>query len=95
MKSLPTKNIKKEYTYTLVERDEDRAIYSQSRGQKIYAYEVFIIKKQNAGKVNFGGNLVDIEDKEKFPKNEDFGKTAWTYKTIDEARKKFLDIWYW
>lgn len=48
-------------------------------------YEVFIPKILPAGDV-FGKSY---PERESYPSNEDFGRTAWCYKNIEQAEKKF------
>lgn len=48
-------------------------------------YEVFIPKVLPAGDV-FGKHY---PERESYPSNEDFGRTAWCYKNLEMAEKKF------
>jgi len=52
-------------------------------------YEVFLKKFQKAGEVNFGGNKVILEEKELYPKANEFGKTAFAFQNYDKALLKF------
>lgn len=92
MKLLPSEISKNGFIYRLVERDHKRAIYSQSIGSKIYAYEVFIIKTQKASSQKIGEKWVYYANTEIFPSNESFGKTAWTYPKLSEAKRKFYEL---
>lgn len=75
------KNIKKNrFNYKLIERCDKAAIYEQfavdAVTKEVYtvAFEVFYIKISKATEINGRAILGG----EKFPGNEDFGKTAWT-----------------
>ena len=92
MKILPSEVSKNGFIYRLVERDHKRAIYSQSIGSKIYAYETFIIKTQKASSQKIGDEWVYRENKELFPTNENFGRSAWTFRKLSEAKAKFYDL---
>ncbi len=52
-------------------------------------YEVFLRKEQNAGTMTLSGNIIELEAKVKYPKDEDFGVWAWTYSNIKNAINKF------
>jgi len=56
-------------------------VYLRSDGY----YEVFIAKEQAAGYVF----ETHYPDRHVYPNNEDFGITAWTYKTEKSAMDKF------
>lgn len=73
------------FDYVLITRTETKAIYKQSFDGKIIAYEVFIVKviKECA----LAG--VVIPEHEKFPSDNDFGKTAWSYKQYYKAICKY------
>lgn len=48
-------------------------------------YEVFYVKTRPAESV-FGK---DYPEREQYPNNEDFGQTAWCFKTKEMAERKF------
>jgi hypothetical protein len=85
MISLPLSLRKNGFNYTQVCRGERSCIYAQRVRQKQIAHEVFIVQTRSEryilGKI--------ILAKEKFPSNEDFGKTAWTTWTLEQAKMKF------
>jgi hypothetical protein len=58
-------------TFSLVERTDKKAIYMRSDN----VYEVFYVKISRERFV-FGN---DYPEKEAYPGNEDFGKTAWCF----------------
>ncbi len=76
------------FTYTQVLREGNKAIYEQSITRKLKYFEVFVIRTRPErllkGKLILGGEV--------FPGNEDFGKTAWSYRTYEKALLKFNSI---
>lgn len=72
------------FLYKEVKRDANIAIYEQIDVENDIrlAYEVFkvVVMKPN--------NFIP-EHFEKFPSNEDFGKTAWSFRKYDKAIDKF------
>lgn len=75
------------FLYNLHKRGEKAMIYSQTHPEDDVplAYEVFKIKIDQP-KIVFG---VSLPEREKFPGNEDFGKWAWTYRTLERAMIRF------
>lgn len=89
IKVLPEKLRKNGFDYVLVKRSEDRAIYSQHTGLgQLVAFESFKIKK---GKPHPKSeeDIKNYDFTERFPTDEDFGKTAWTYQTLKEAEEAY------
>ena len=86
--ALPSKLTLNGYSYTRVLRKGSKAIYEQRVGQKAVSFEVFIVKVLPRKEL-FKKTLVK---REKFPRNEDFGYSAWTYRTKAKALKKFNEI---
>ena len=80
---LPAILRKNGYDYRLVQRTSQKAIYEQSYNQIMTGYEVFKIRVQRARFSQHIGRL--IQEKERFPCDEDFGRTAWTHKSLDSA----------
>lgn len=74
----------KNLTAKLIKRVDNKACYLRSDG----VYEVFRIGTAPE-EVVFGANY---PEREVYPSNEDFGKTAWTYKTEDAAFNKLNNI---
>ncbi len=86
-------------TYYLAKRNDDIAIYSKDfPPETASCFEVFVIKKIDAkksaesfakrfGRVYDIASLPDI--REKYPVDEDFGKTAWTYPNLKSAEQRF------
>ena len=71
-------------TAVLVERDGRACTYQRSDG----VFEVFIVQVCKEGEVF--GKLMPT--REVYPCNEDFGNTAWTYREIENARKRHARI---
>lgn len=95
---LPQTKLKNGYTYKLVKRTDKVAMYSMTNEKfpedTSTGYEVFLIavgkayslvQKNGKGK----GKVYNYPAAEKFPGNEDFGKTAWTYTNLETATKMF------
>jgi hypothetical protein len=78
------------HLYKQIDRTQNTAIYSQhTKDGQLAGHEVFIIKIGKETEIN--GTL--IPERELYPKNEDFGKTAWSV-GIDKIRalKRFKEI---
>lgn len=93
VKKLATEVKKNGFTYTLVQRNERAAMYetSISDGTNPY-YEVFQIKTAPGGESTISGKLITFSPHERFPSNEDFGKSAWCYRYKDKAEAKYAEI---
>jgi len=90
MKKLDEKYRKNEYEYRLHTRAEKKAIYYQYLGNRLLGYEVFKILVREA---SFSTLLNrHLPASEKFPSNEDFGKTAWSFSFEDRAMKKYNQL---
>lgn len=86
-------------TYYLAKRNKDVAIYSKDfPPETARCFEVFVIRKIDAKKAaeSFAkrfGAVYDMESlpdiREKYPVDEAFGKTAWTYPNLEIAMEKF------
>jgi len=77
-------------SYTLVKRNDKAAMYKQFLPDGLHiGYEVFIIKVQP--EFRFPNGVVN-PTKEKFPGNNDFGKIAWSFKTIKCAEERYSEI---
>lgn len=85
-KPIPTVFNKKGFTYTLLKREGNRAIYQQTRnGSDMNNYEVVKIGKHNG--YTMGG--VFIEPAETYPGSSLWGITGWTCTSIEDAQKRF------
>lgn len=91
IKALKEEVNKNGFMYKLVKRNEDRAIYSQhtALGQTC-AYEVFKIKKGKLHPKSSEEDLKNYDLSERFPRDEDFGKTAWTYPSLKKAEQAYI-----
>ena len=104
MDVLPTTKVKNGFLYKLLKRNSQAAMYSQEfdeieEGRKtgIIGYEVFkvivggpsCIQQKSGVKA---GMWYQYPSTEKFPGNNDFGNTAWSYITIESAEKKFKEL---
>jgi hypothetical protein len=101
---LPQEKSKNGYLYKLVKRTKKAAMYEQiiekeCNGDvgRTVGFEVFqiIVGKaysliQKNGKKK--GEVYHYPPMEKFPGNEDFGKTAWAYTVLETAKEKFKEI---
>lgn len=76
---------RKGFTYTLVKREGDKAIYEQKIEKKQLAYEVIKIRRHDG--YTIGG--VYIEPSEIYPSDNDWGTFGWTYKKLETALNKF------
>lgn len=90
MKQLETVLIKNKFVYKQVKRNKDTAIYSQhdTETSPVLSYEVFTIKKRP--EVNIFGRYYPSQ--EVFPADNDFGRTAWSCRTLQRAEEKFKEI---
>ncbi len=88
MKPLPKITRKNGFTYTQVCRGIKSCVYAQGVSENIVYYEVFLIRIRPAR--HFKGQF--IEEHERFPHNETFGLSAWTYRDRHEAMAKFNEI---
>lgn len=87
MELLPETIRRKGFFYNLEKRGTKALIYKQTDSEEGYvaAYEVFKIKVDQP-KVVFG---IQLNEREIFPANEDFGKWAWSCPNLERALKKF------
>lgn len=87
MELLPEKIKRKGFIYELEKRGTKSLIYRQIDDEDniVVAYEVFKIKVDKP-KVVFG---IQLNEREVFPANEDFGKWAWSCSGRERAEQKF------
>jgi hypothetical protein len=76
------------FTYTQVLREGKSCIYHQTSGEIPIAFEVFTIKVMLER--NVFGKI--YPEKEVFPSDEDFGQTAWTCRTLEDAMVRFYRL---
>lgn len=77
-------------TYTQLKRTEKVAIYERSRNGSVKDYEVFFIKVDPKGKKIFQQVLED--DREKYPSNNSFGFTAWSFNSKVAAMRRYEQL---
>ena len=87
MELLPENIKRKGFFYELEKRGTKALIYRQIDDEYniIVGYEVFKIKVDKP-KVVFG---IQLNEREVFPANEDFGKWAWACSSRERAEQKF------
>ena len=85
MKPLPPKLRKNGFDYQLVIREGNVAIYRQEYTENVKYYEVFIIKVKSEQNIN--GRF--YPEREVFPGNSDFGRSAFSYYSLDRAKERF------
>jgi hypothetical protein len=88
MERIATKIRKNGFDYTQILRGGRSLLYEQHVTPRIQHYEVFEIRKAPARIIN--GK--PYPEKERFPGNEDFGKWAWSYTTLERAKKKYNEL---
>lgn len=90
MLELPKALNKNGLLYEQVKRTPCAAMYALRSvdGCQVVGYEVFRIKVDPAQHA-FGK---DYPEKEHFPGNEEFGSSAWSWLTIEQAEKCFSDL---
>ena len=88
MITLSDKIRKNGINYTLIQKGMRTAIYKQTDTKEPECYEVFVLRF--APEKNINGKI--LPERERFPSNEDFGKFAWTYRTLTEAIKRFSEL---
>lgn len=76
------------FDYTQIYRGGRSCLYRQSYEEKTIGFEVFVIKIQP--ETLLYGKLYKAH--ELWPKDNDFGKTAWTYFTLEDALRKYKAI---
>lgn len=88
MQILPLEFRKNGYNYTQVSREERKAIYCQDVNSTVPYFEVFKIRVRPESV--FRGKT--IPEHEAIPGNEDFGKTAWTFRSLAKAMRFYQDL---
>ena len=74
--------------YTQVLKGKRYCLYEQNGIANMRCFELFEIKVRP--KKDIKG--IVLEEKELFPKDKDFGKTAWTICDLDKALAKFNEL---
>ena len=108
MKQLESKWIEKEFEFEIIKqiglcaiaqkswrKDIDFCKYPSgepNRGGTLVGYEVCIIKENQASKVNFKGVEVEYEARQTWATNSDWGKTAFSAKTIEKSEEILIKL---
>ena len=79
---------KNNYTYTQVLKGKRYCLYEQNGIANMSCFELFEIKIRPTKDIKG----IILEEKELFPKDVDFGKTAWTICDLDKALAKFNEL---
>lgn len=90
IKILPETISKSGFCYNLVTRTPKKAMYKQTYDNIPIAYEVFLIRIRGAHFSPLLGK--SIYASERFPGNEDFGKTAWSIQNYQDALNKYNEF---
>lgn len=89
MKILPKKITKKGFNYTQLKREGMKAIYKQTKdGQEDVSFEAIKIGSHNG--YELGGQKIPAG--EAYPSTSQWGTAGWTYKTLEEAERKYKKI---
>lgn len=75
--------------YELVKRNDLAAMYKQFLNGVQIGYEVFVVKIQPS--FTFPNGTIN-PSKEGFPSNENFGKTAWSFNSIEKSNERYEEI---
>lgn len=76
---------RKGFTFTLLKREGDKAIYEQKMGSKLLAYEVIKVRRHDG--YTIAG--VFMEPSETYPSDSDWGTYGWTYTKLEQAKTKY------
>lgn len=75
------------FSYKLMKRSAKKAIYAQYLDNLLVGYEVIKIRVHPPRYNHFLGR--HEPESEIYPSNEEWGKWAWTERTIEEAYERF------
>lgn len=78
------------FIYILVTRTPQKALYMQTLDGILIGFEVFLIGIRGAQNSSLLGKLINAY--ERFPSNENFGKTAWSYVDLQDALRKYNEL---
>ena len=79
---------KNNYTYTQVLKGKRYCLYEQNGIANMRCFELFEIKIRPTKDIKG----IILKEKELFPKNEDFGRTAWTICDWEIALSRFNEL---
>jgi hypothetical protein len=89
MKKLPTKLRFNNLDYTLIWRDERKCLFRLRLMRNLYYYEVCIPKIRKAEIIM---KIRKNDEREIFPRDKDFGKSAWSFGNIENALRKINEL---
>ena len=90
MKGLSKEINRNGFQYFLLERTSKKAFYNQTLDNVQVGFEVFLIRIRGKRFSQFFNKSFDSS--ERFPGNEDFGKTAWSIQNYQDALKKYQEL---
>jgi len=80
------------FNFEIIKREGNIAIAKGKNKKGSVCFEVFKVKEQKESISNFGGVEVTFKAKESKPKDNDFGKDAFSYGELMAALKKFEEL---
>lgn len=78
--TLPSRLKKYGFEYELIRNEADKALYSQHFEGQIIGYEVFMLKSKKQISLH------------SYPKHEDFGEKAWSFRSKQAALEFYNNI---
>jgi hypothetical protein len=79
------------FTYHLVKRNESCAIYTQKK--EGFSYEYFEVIKIQTVKKDVDTSFMTLKaGTEFYPSSNEWGSKGWTFKTLEQAEKKFDEL---
>lgn len=76
------------FIYYLIKSGNRAVLYKQKDGERVVGFEVHILRTRPTRVVK-GKTLYTCN---KWPNNEEFGKWAWSYDTLELALQKFSEV---
>lgn len=94
MEILETTIRKSGYIFGQVWREDEYAIYKQTCRDtfQVHAFEAFRIRRTEAKTVIIANESIQFQAKEHYPRDEDFGITAFSCKSFEQAMEKILQL---
>jgi len=77
------------WVFTLMEREDRVCLYEKVSGEGIRYWEVIVLHLDKGGDRVIWGKVVHFEAKERYPSDEEFGQSAWSYGRYEDALKKY------
>ena len=85
MKHIKNELIIKGFTYKLLKRASNIALFEQSKNGDVYGYEVHKIRVSPKREIRG----IILEKGERLASDEDFGRYGWSYQIKDNAMNKY------